>query len=106
MPSLAAVISAIVGGCVLMTLLLSYTIWPKPTRLRTPPLLYKTCPFSEEVRIAFPPSLNEDVASSRFTSPQGRVVRPNPKQYGLWGSIVFHSGVIAGHRLSFGKGQG
>ncbi|OCH89099.1 hypothetical protein OBBRIDRAFT_804947 [Obba rivulosa] len=120
MPSLAAVVSAIVGGCVLLTLILSYAIWsircdqaqiqrqrhsqqradrytlqlfernqrraqrdrvespecipysyppvpstsslprPKPTRLRTPPLLYETCPFSEEVCIAFPSSLNED----------------------------------------------
>ncbi|OCH84275.1 hypothetical protein OBBRIDRAFT_808364 [Obba rivulosa] len=134
MPSLAAVVFAIVGGCVLLTLILSYTIWsirrdqaqiqrqrrlqqradryalqlfernqrrarrvnpiftsptqdrvespkcipysyppvpstsslprPKPTRPRTPPPLYETHPFSEEVRIAFPPGLNEDVASS------------------------------------------
>ncbi|OCH83930.1 hypothetical protein OBBRIDRAFT_808621 [Obba rivulosa] len=134
MPSLAAVVSAIVGGCVLLTLILSYAIWsirrdqtqiqrqrrsqqrvdcyalqlfehdqrraqrvnpiftsptqdrmespeyipysyppvpstsslsrPKPTRLRTPPPLYETRPFSEEVRIAFPLGLNENAASS------------------------------------------
>ncbi|OCH85844.1 hypothetical protein OBBRIDRAFT_857550 [Obba rivulosa] len=64
MPSLAAVVSAIVGGCILLTLLLSYAIWPKLTHLRTPPPLYETRPFSEEVRITFPPGLNEDAASS------------------------------------------
>ncbi|OCH87779.1 hypothetical protein OBBRIDRAFT_837111 [Obba rivulosa] len=134
MPSLAAVVSAIVGGCVLLTLILSYAIWsirrdqaqiqrqrrsqqhadryalqlfernqrrarqvnpifisptqdrvespecipysyppvpstsslprPKLTRPRTPPPLYETRPFSEEVRIAFPPGLNEDAVSS------------------------------------------
>ncbi|OCH85796.1 hypothetical protein OBBRIDRAFT_807269 [Obba rivulosa] len=134
MPSLAAVVSAIVRGCILLTLILLYAIWsirrnqaqiqrqwrlqqcadryalqlfernqrrarrvnpiftsptqdrvespecipysyppvpstfslsrPKPTRPRTPPLLYKTRPFSEEIHIAFPPGLNEDAASS------------------------------------------
>ncbi|OCH84958.1 hypothetical protein OBBRIDRAFT_807876 [Obba rivulosa] len=267
MPSLAAVVSAIVGGCVLLTLILSYAIWsirrdqaqiqrqrrsqqrtdcyalqlfernqrarrvnpiftsptqdrvespecipysyppvpstsslprPKPTRPRTPPSLYETHPFSEEVCIAFPPGLNEDVASSvsqdltevriseeleiaeiaeeiagisgarrieahasglrtqaeassqtsrqatyvrypftsslidslaffhfpypigifpypfqhwfvairKSPSPQGRVVRPNPKQYGLWGSVVFRSRVVAGYGLSFDEGRG
>ncbi|OCH90985.1 hypothetical protein OBBRIDRAFT_803567 [Obba rivulosa] len=168
MPSLATVVSAIVGGCVLLTLLLSYTIWlkskdngvhnsvqtamlcsslsairgglsePKPICLRTPPPLYETRPFSKEVRITFPSGLNEDTASSvsqdltevciseeleiaeiaeeiagilgarpirKSPSPQGRVVRPNPKQYGLWGSVVFRSGVVAGHGLSFGEGR-
>ncbi|OCH90466.1 hypothetical protein OBBRIDRAFT_803934 [Obba rivulosa] len=176
MPSLAAVISAIVGGCFLITLLLSYAIWsirrdqaqiqrqwPKLTRPRTPSPLYKTHPLSEEVHITFPPSLNKDAASlvsqdltevciseeleiaeiakeitgilgaslvdflklfhfpypigifpypfrhwfvaiHKSLSPQGRVVRPNPKQYGLWGSVVFRSGVVAGHGLSFGEG--
>ncbi|OCH91587.1 hypothetical protein OBBRIDRAFT_803225 [Obba rivulosa] len=214
MPSLAAVVSAIIGGCVLLTLILSYAIWsihrnqaqiqrqrrsqqrtdhyalqlfernqrrarrvnpiftsptqdrvespecipysyppipstsslprPKPTRPRTPPPLYDTRPFSKEVRITFPPGLNEDAASSvsqdltevriseeleiaeiaeeiagisgarrepgaairKSPSPQGRVVRPNPKQYGLWGSVVFRSGVVAGYGLSFGEGRG
>ncbi|OCH85995.1 hypothetical protein OBBRIDRAFT_807097 [Obba rivulosa] len=112
---------------------------PKPIRPRTPPPLYETHPFSEEVCIVFPFGLNEDAASlvsqdlikvriseeleiaeiaeeitgisgvrrepgaanCKSPSPQGRVVRPNPKQYGLWGSIVFRSGVVAGHGLSF-----
>ncbi|OCH86963.1 hypothetical protein OBBRIDRAFT_806391 [Obba rivulosa] len=200
MPSLAAVISAIIGGCVLLTLILSYAIWsihrdqaqiqrqwcsqqctdryalqlfernqrraqPKPTRLRTPSPLYETRPFSEEVRIAFPPGLNKDAASSvsqnltevciseelkiveiaeeivgilgvslfdflklfhfpypigtlpypfrhwfianhKSPSPQGQVIRLNPKQYGLWSSVVFRSRVVAGSRLSFGEGRG
>ncbi|OCH84266.1 hypothetical protein OBBRIDRAFT_808367 [Obba rivulosa] len=82
MPSLATVVSAIIGGCVLITLLLSYAIWSicrdqakiqRQRRSRQRVDRYalqllernqrrarRTWPLSDEIRVAFPPGFSKD----------------------------------------------